>query len=142
MRRRIFKTLTAGVLAALLLAFVVVPFGGVLSTEVPAEGVDRITVTGNGGVTLATVTDPEQVQEVVAFVHARRRGWRKTWHTFPTPGFQVSFESQGEFLYVLWVGRDGANWIGFRGRGKSSADNVLRNISAAERSELLRMLGL
>jgi len=108
--------------------------------RIPSAPIDRITVTDLQTQGATAIDNPREIQASIAFLTARRRGWRKPWDTFPSPGYQVEFESHGVLQYVVWIGIDGTNWIGYREGGKAAPDNVLRTISAEERSAFLKGL--
>ena len=127
--------------AVVVLLLVLLPFSCYHSIDVPLGAVDRIEVTDNMGETVSVVTDPARIAQVATFLRSRRHFWYTSWHTFPGPQYTAACLSGGEYRYVVWIGRDGAGWIGFRGDG-DSRDNLLRDVSEAERIQLLSILGI
>ena len=129
-------------IAVVVLGALAVPFAGWRrSIQIPGATINRIIVTDNATTSTLVITDATQIQKSIAFIQGQRQGWSKTWDTFPTPQYHVMYESSGNFQYVVWMGRDGTSWIGYRAGGETSTNNVLKKVSAAERKELLRDLG-
>jgi hypothetical protein len=119
-----------------------VPILSACSSRIDIPGappVDRIEVTHNMD-TLSTITDPKEIAAIISFLRSRDTGWHGAIGTFPTPMYNVTFESSGAFRYVVWISVPSGNWIGFRADGKSASDNVLREITPKEWSDLVGML--
>ncbi len=129
------------IVATILGALIVLAPGCSQSILVPSIVIDRITVTDHVRHTTSVITDSEQIHNCVAFIQARRGGWKRPWDTFPSGRYDVAYESNGNFQYVVWISVDGADWIGYRKAGGTSTDNVLKNVSAAEHKEIIRCLG-
>jgi len=108
--------------------------------DIPPATIDRITITGEAGKRLTSITDAARIAKFEAFIHTHTSGWRQPVDTFPAPLYTLSFEKGGNFSYVIWIGRAGTNWIGFG--GVTSQNNVLRDLTEPERAELLRDLNL
>lgn len=99
----------------------------------------RIVVVANHGVdTLATITDTARIRALVAFVDARRDGWKVPWFGVPIPrvtaGFFRTADARGAVHYF------GAG-PGFFEASSQPGDFASRSASAPEVSEFLRLVG-
>lgn len=99
----------------------------------------HIVVVANHGVdTLATITDTARIRAVVAFVDARRDGWKVPWSGVPVPRVTAAFfrtaEARGAVHYF------GAG-PGFFEASSQPGNFASRSASAREVSEFLRLVG-
>lgn len=105
----------------------------------PSHAVARIVVTAEpGSKTVKEVTDPQVIQQCLAFLAARNDRWRTPFDTFPAPQWTIRLEGKEGPLLVLWLG---AGWLGGDGGG-TAADRRLRPLPQADRTELIRLLGV
>jgi hypothetical protein len=125
------------IIVLLLSPLVIIPLTCFHTIKIPTTTPDRITVTGNGNEPVAVITNPARIAKVIDFLAAHRRGWQTTsWYTFPTPKYELVFESNGQSPFTVWVGSETSPWLGFDAVG----GKLLKNISATEHSELLDLL--
>jgi hypothetical protein len=86
----------------------------------PPHAVARIVVAAEpGNKTVKEVTDPQVIQQFLAFLTARNDGWRTPFDTFPTPQWTIRLEGREGLLLALWLG---PGWLGAREGGGSAAD--------------------
>src|SRR6185312_13078538 len=129
-------TFASAVLVLMCIVAMTYSLGHGRSITMPSTAVDRVVVSETNG-TSFTITDARKIEYLLQFVDHHRNGWRRPWGTFPTPAYTAKFESDGTMLFVVWIGREGSGWIGFAANSRGTPDQLLRELSEAERSELL-----
>ena len=129
------------VLARLVLALGIVACqgtGGPPAFRSIGETARIVVVANNGADTLATITDTARIRALVAFVDARRDGWKVPWSGVPIPRVTAAFfrteEAKGAVHYF------GAGW-GFFEASSQPGNFASRSASAPEVSEFLRLVG-
>ena len=87
-----------------------------------------------------SITDPERIRRVMAFLSDLSSNMSVPAGTFPTPTHTIAITDNTGVNLVVFVGKD---WIGGRNNvGGRLARNRLRSITVEQRSDLLRLAGL
>jgi hypothetical protein len=87
-----------------------------------------------------TITDQDRIRRVMAFLSGMSGGMSIPDGTFPEPTHTIVVTDNTGVNLVVFVGKD---WMGGRNNvGGRLARNRLRSITAEQRGDLLRLVGL
>jgi hypothetical protein len=108
-----------------------------------ASDVDRVVVCGtedliNDDKTIVN-KDSKKIKRLLAFLVARKKGWRKTWATAPAGKWTITLEKGKNIRMALWVG---TTWLGGREGASNKMNDRFRSLTEKDRAELLEILGI
>jgi hypothetical protein len=105
---------------------------------VPAAAqVTRITIREGSSTSQRTISEPNQIADVIDFFAKHNDGWYTRMDTFPTGRYAVTVYANDRALMVVWLGPD---WIGGRDGNQGASDNRLRALSTDEKRRLETLL--